>query len=59
MTALGRITTVMGLGQAVGPILAGSLADATGMVESGLWVSMIAAVSGAIWSIVMMRAALR
>lgn len=51
MTALGRITTVMGLGQAAGPFLAGSLADATGIIESGLWISVIASLCGIILSL--------
>ncbi len=49
--ALGRITTVMGVGQAVGPLLAGALADATGIVGSGLWIATLAAVAGVGWSL--------
>lgn len=50
-TAFGVVTTVMGIGQAVGPALAGLLADATGVASSGLWVSALAAGTGGLWSL--------
>lgn len=50
-TAFGHLTTVMGVGQAMGPSLAGALADATGAVDSGLWIAMLAAVAGVGWSL--------
>jgi MFS family permease len=49
MAAFGRITAVMGIGQAVGPFLAGTLADATGVVGSGLWISTSAAGCAVAW----------
>jgi MFS family permease len=48
--AFGRVTTVMGIGQAVGPVAAGVVADITGTPSSGLWVSVGAAVTGGLWS---------
>lgn len=50
-TVFGHLTTVMGVGQAVGPSLAGALADATGVVDSGLWIATLAAVAGVGWSL--------
>jgi predicted MFS family arabinose efflux permease len=50
MVAFGRITTVMGIGQAAGPFLAGVLADATASVNSGLWMSVGASIAGFLWS---------
>jgi predicted MFS family arabinose efflux permease len=50
MVAFGRITTVMGMGQAAGPFLAGALADATASVNSGLWISAGASIAGCLWS---------
>jgi hypothetical protein len=49
MTAFGRITAVMGIGQAIGPFLALALADATGVVGIGLWISTAAAASAVAW----------
>ncbi len=49
--AFGRVTAVMGVGQAVGPLFAGVLADATGNVQSGLWIATLAAVAGVGWSL--------
>jgi MFS family permease len=49
MAAFGRITAVMGVGQAVGPVLAGTLTDFTGAVESGLWISISAAGCAIAW----------
>jgi predicted MFS family arabinose efflux permease len=51
MAAFGRITAVMGVGQAIGPFLAGTLADATQVVESGLWISTGAAGVAVAWLI--------
>jgi hypothetical protein len=51
MAVFGRITTIMAASQAAGPYLAGSLADATGIINSGLWISIVAAVCGASWSL--------
>ena len=52
VTALGQASIVMGLGQAVGPTLAGALADATGTVGSSLWVATLAALGGGALSVV-------
>ncbi len=49
MAAFGRITAVMGVGQAAGPFLAGAIADATGVVGSGLWISTAAAGCALAW----------
>lgn len=49
MAAFGRITAVMGVGQAVGPFLAGTLADITGIVGSGLWISTSATGCAVAW----------
>jgi len=49
MAAFGRITAVMGIGQAAGPVLAGTLTDFTGAVESGLWISISAAGCAVAW----------
>jgi predicted MFS family arabinose efflux permease len=51
VAAFARVTTASGLGQAAGPFLAGVVADATGVVSSGLWVSIAAAALGALWSL--------
>ena len=51
MTAFGRITTVMGVGQAAGPFVAGAVADATASVNSGLWISAGASIVGGLWSV--------
>lgn len=53
--AFGQITAVMGVGQAVGPFLAGTAADLSGAVDSGLWISTSAAGAAAGW-ILMRRA---
>lgn len=45
--ALARVTVWMGTGQAAGPVLAGALTDATGIVSAGLWLSALAAACGA------------
>jgi predicted MFS family arabinose efflux permease len=50
-TAFGHVTTVMGAGQAVGPLLAGAVADATGIVSSGLWIATLATLGGVGWSL--------
>ena len=52
VTALGQASIAMGVGQALGPTLAGVLADATGTVGSGLWVAILAALGGGAWSAV-------
>jgi len=49
--AFGRVTTVMGVGQAAGPLLAGALADFTGSASSGLWLATLAALAGVAWSL--------
>ena len=49
LAAFGRITAVMGIGQAAGPVLAGTLTDFTGAVESGLWISISAAGCAVAW----------
>lgn len=51
VAAFGRITAIMGIGQAAGPLLGGSLADVTGIVNSGLWISTTAAAIGVVWSV--------
>lgn len=48
-SAFGRVTTVMGIGQAVGPVLAGAMADVTGNPSAGLWASAAAALGGSLW----------
>ena len=50
MKAFGRITAIMGIGQAIGPFVGGSLADTTGIVNSSLWISIAAASVGMAWS---------
>jgi len=45
-TVFGHLTTVMAVRQAMGPSLAGALADATGAVDSGLGIATLAAVAG-------------
>jgi predicted MFS family arabinose efflux permease len=37
--ALSLLTVAFALGQAVGPILAGAISDATGNIAAGFWVS--------------------
>jgi predicted MFS family arabinose efflux permease len=49
MAAFGRITAIMGIGQAAGPVLAGTAVDLTGIVGSGLYVSTAAALCAAAW----------
>jgi MFS family permease len=49
VSAFGRITTAMGVGQSIGPFFAGVLVDATGFREAGLWISIVAAGAALFW----------
>ncbi|WBY01238.1 YbfB/YjiJ family MFS transporter [Ramlibacter tataouinensis] len=44
---LGALTAAFSLGQSIGPVLAGALADATGRLESGLWLGPVLLLAGA------------
>lgn len=50
-TAFGHLTVAMSIGQALGPSLAGALADSTGIVDRGLWIAAVAALGGVVWSL--------
>jgi MFS family permease len=50
VSGFGRITTAMAVGQTLGPLVAGRLADLTGVVTSGLWLSILAAIAAGVWS---------
>lgn len=50
-TAFGVVTSIMSVGQAAGPLLAGISADLTGMPQSGIWISVVAALAGGLWSL--------
>jgi MFS family permease len=51
MRAFGWITTVMSLGPATGPLLAGAAADLTRAPDSGLWISIAGSVGASVWSL--------
>lgn len=45
---LGALIAVFSAGQSIGPILSGALADATGRLESGLWLGPLLLLAGAL-----------
>lgn len=45
---LGALTAAFSLGQSIGPVLAGVLADATGRLEAGLWLGPMLLLAGAL-----------
>ena len=48
---LGALTAAFSLGQSVGPLASGWLADATGLLESGLWLGPLLLMAGAVVSL--------
>lgn len=51
MHAFGRMTAIMGIGQAAGPLAAGALADLSGNVSSGLYLAIATAGTGCLCAV--------